>query len=129
MIDRLSQGADMNTRYTLALALLVTVALGAPLTAADTVVKGELVDSHCYMKDKKHAGAGHRDCGMTCAKKGTPVALVTGDGTIYWVTGDLTKDNNAQLVPHISHTVELTGEVTEQEGKKSIAAKSLKMAS
>jgi hypothetical protein len=119
----------MKTRHTLALAVMTVAILAAPLGAADTVLKGELVDSHCYMKDKKNAGAGHRECGMTCAKKGTPVALVTSDGAVYWVTGDLAKDNNAQLVPHISHTVELTGEVTEQDGKKSIAAKSLKMAS
>jgi hypothetical protein len=79
------------------------------------------------MTDKKNAGAGHRDCAMTCAKKGTPVALVTSDGVFYWVTGDLAKDSNAQLVPHMSHIVELTGEVTEQDGKKTIAARSLKM--
>jgi hypothetical protein len=118
-----------KTWCTLAFVLASAVAFVAPLGAQDTVLKGELVDSHCYMKDKKNAGAAHRDCGMTCAKKGTPVALVTSDGTLYWVVGDLAKDNNAQLVPHISHIVELTGAVTEQEGKKSIAAKSLKMAS
>ena len=103
--------------------------LAPSVLAQDAVLKGELVDSHCFMKDKKNAGAGHRDCAMTCAKKGTPVALVTSDGVLYIVTGDLTKDSNAQLVPHLSHTVELSGVVSDQDGKKSIAAKSLKMAS
>jgi hypothetical protein len=120
----------MKTLCTLAVALILAGAAAAPVIAADTVVRGELVDSHCYMADKtKNVGAGHRDCAMTCAKKGTPVALVTSDGTIYWVIGDLARDNNAQLVPHMSHIVELTGEVSEQDGKKSISAKSLKMAS
>ena len=104
-------------------------ALAAPVLAQEAVLKGELVDSHCYMKDKKNVGAGHRDCAMTCAKKATPVALLTSDGVLYIVTGDLAKDSNAQLVPHMSHTVELTGVVSEQDGKKSIAAKALKMAS
>ena len=36
---------------------------------------------------------------------------------------------NAKLVPHVSHTVEITGDVTEKDGKKMIAADSLKMIS
>ena len=119
----------MRKLFAVAAAVTFLGALASPLLAADTVLKGELVDSACYMKDKKNVGANHRECAMTCAKKGTPVALVTADGSIYMVTGDLAKDNNAQLAGHMSHTVELTGEVTEQDGKKLIAAKSLKMVS
>ncbi len=42
--------------------------------------------------------------------------------------GDLAADNNAKLVPHMSHTVELTGEMSEKDGKMMIMATSLKMA-
>lgn len=45
------------------------------------------------------------------------------------MTGDLAAEKNAKLVAHMSHTVELTGEVTtDKDGKMSIAAKSIKMA-
>ena len=109
-----------------AAALLLT--LGAPAFAKTETVKGELVDQACYMKDKvKNVGAAHQECAQTCAKKGQPVALVTDDGKIYEVTGDLAANMNAKLAPHMSHTVELTGDVSEKDGKMTIAASDLKM--
>ena len=103
------------------------VGMGAPVFTV-SVLKGELVDQVCFTKDAKNVGAGHQSCAQTCAKKGQPVALVTSDG-VYMVMGDLTKDNNAQLVPHMSHIVELTGEVSEKDGHKMITATALKMIS
>jgi hypothetical protein len=98
------------------------VALAAPAFAKTETVKGELVDQGCYMKDKKNVGASHKECADTCAKKGQPVAVVTADGKVYQVTGGLAADNNTKLVPHMTHTVEITGEVTEKDGKMTIAA-------
>ena len=110
-------------------AMAFLAAVAAPVFAADTTLKGELVDQACALS-KKEAGKGeaHKDCGMSCAKKGQPVALATADGKMYTVTGDLAANNNAKLIDHISHTVELTGEVSEKDGKMSIAAKTIKMA-
>jgi hypothetical protein len=110
-------------------ALTFVAAVVAPAFAADTTIKGELVDQACFIS-KKEAGKGeaHKDCAVTCAKKGQAVALATADGKLYTVTGDLAANNNEKLVAHMTHTVELTGEVTEKDGKMSIAAKSLKMA-
>jgi len=113
-------------------AVAFVVALGAPAFAADSTVKGKLVDQACYLKDKANAAGDHgdmKDCAAMCAKKGQPVALVTEEGKIYTVTGDVAKDNNAKLVPHMTHIVELTGEVTTKDGKNSIAASNLKMIS
>ena len=50
-------------------------------------------------------------------------------GKVYTVTGDLAANDNAKLVPHMSHKVELTGDVTESGGTMTIAATSLKMIS
>jgi len=44
-----------------------------------------------------------KDCAIACAKMGRPVALLTSDGKVYSVTGDLAADKNAKLVPHMSH--------------------------
>jgi hypothetical protein len=68
-------------------------------------------------------------CAQDCAKKGSPVALVTTDGKVYMVTGDVAANSNAKLVPHMSHVMELTGDVTESGGKTTIAATDLKMIS
>ncbi len=103
-------------------AALFVVSLAAPVFAKTETVKGELVDQACYMKDKKNVGASHKECADTCAKKGQPVALLTADGKVYQVTGGLAAENNAKLVPHMSHTVEITGDVSEKDGKLMIAA-------
>src|SRR5262245_58525888 len=112
------------------------IALGAPASAATETVKGKLVDQTCYMKDKAaNVGKDHKmpadtaDCATACAKKGAPLALLTEDGKLYQITGGLAADMNAKLIPHISHTVEVTGDVTEKEGKMSIASADLKMIS
>ena len=104
------------------------VALGVPAFAKTETVKGELVDQACYMKDHKNVGDSHKECAVTCAKKGQAVALLTEDGKVYTVTGDLAADKNAKMVAHMTHTVEITGDVTEKDGKMTIAADTLKMA-
>jgi len=86
------------------------------------------------MKDKANNGPNHNmsgketaDCAAMCAKKGAPLALLTSDGKLYTLGGGLAADMNAKLIPHISHTVEVTGDVTEKDGKMTLAADALKM--
>ena len=112
------------------------VVLGAPAFAATETVKGKIVDQACYTKDMKaNAGKDHKmpqdvtDCATACAKKGAPLALLTEDGKLYQITGGLAADMNAKLISHISHTVEVTGDVTEKDGKKMIASADLTMIS
>jgi hypothetical protein len=57
------------------------------------------------------------------------MALLTADGKLYQITGPLAADNNAKLVSHVSHTVEITGDVTEKDGKMMIAADAIRMPS
>ncbi|HTL03074.1 MAG TPA: hypothetical protein VL243_12630 [Vicinamibacterales bacterium] len=113
----------------------IVLAAGTFAMAAPVTVTGVLVDRACYTKDKantkmEHAGMG-ATCAADCAKKGQPVALVTSTGEVYTVTGEVAADNNAKLVPHMAHTMALTGEVTDVKGVKSIsvAAAGLKMVS
>lgn len=112
-----------------AVALLAILAM--PAFANTETVTGQLVDTACYSKDKANTGNEHKGMGATCAqdcaKKGTPVALLTSDGKLYQVGGGLAASNNAKLVPHMSHTVEITGDVTEKDGKTMIAANDVKM--
>jgi hypothetical protein len=105
------------------------IALGAPAFARTETVKGEIVDQTCYLKDKKNVGASHKECADTCAKKGAPLAILTPDGKLYQIGGALAADNNAKLVPHVAHTVEISGDVTEKDGKMIIAADTLTMVS
>ena len=112
------------------------VALAAPAFAKTETVKGRIVDVSCYTKDKaNNAGKDHKmpadtaDCAAACAKKGAPMAILTDDGKVYQLTGGLAADKNAKIIPHVAHVVEVTGEVTEKDGKMMIEADALKMIS
>jgi hypothetical protein len=119
----------------LAVAALV-VGLAAPAVAATETIKGQIIDQACYLKDKvNNTGNDHKmpadtkDCAVGCAKEGRPMALLTSDGKVYTLGGELAANNNAKIIPHISHTVEVTGDVTQQDGKATIAAAAVKMIS
>lgn len=106
------------------------VALGVPAFAKTETIKGELVDQACYTKDAtKNVGAAHLDCAVSCAKRGQTVAIVTEDGKVYSIAGDLAAEKNAKMVAHMTHVVEITGDVTEKDGKMTITSDSLKMLS
>jgi hypothetical protein len=112
------------------------VALGAPAFAKEETVKGQVVDMSCYNMDKSNTGVDHKmpkgdtkDCAVACAKAGRPMALLTSDGKVYEIAGGLAADKNAKLIAHISHTVEVTGDVMDHDGKMMITADSLKMIS
>jgi hypothetical protein len=117
-------------------AVAFVVALGAPAFAATETIKGQIVDQACYKMDKSNNGLDHKmpkgdtkDCAIGCAKAGRPLALLTSDGKVYEIAGGLAADKNAKLIPHVAHTVEITGDVMNHDGKMMITADSLKMVS
>ena len=118
-------------------AAFVIAFMSGPALAKTETVKGKIVDESCYNMDKaNNAGKDHKmpkgdtaDCATGCAKAGRPMAILTDDGKVYELTGGLAADKNAKIIPHIAHTVEVTGDVTEKDGKMLIAADSLKMIS
>jgi hypothetical protein len=97
----------------------------------DLTVTGQLIDLACYPLDKVNTGNSHKgkgyNCAQACAREGFMVGLLTSTGKVYQVTGDLAADSNAKLVPHMAHSVTITGDVTEKEGQTMIAASDLKM--
>jgi len=112
-------------RTTTILAAICGLLVAAPLLAdGPMTIKGQVVDVVCVMKDKANAGADHAACATSCAKRGQPVGIVTDDG-LYEITGDYAANNNAKLIEFIAKTVEVKGEVTEKDGKKTIAATSI----
>ena len=120
------------------LLMVAAVVFGVGISAATAAeVTGVLVDKACYTKDKANTTNAHKGmgdtCAQACAKKGGAVALVTTKGDVYDVMlmGDLAGENNAKLVPHMSHTVTLTGDVVDSKDTKTkmIHATSLKMVS
>jgi hypothetical protein len=112
------------------------LALSVPAFAKTETVKGQVVDMGCYKADKSNTGVDHKmpkgdtkDCALACAKAGQPLALLTSDGKVYQIAGGLAADKNAKLIAHVSHTVEITGDVMDHGGSMMISADSLKMIS
>jgi hypothetical protein len=117
-------------------AVSFVVALAAPALAKTETVKGQIVDEGCYKMDKSNSGVDHKmpkgdtkDCAIGCAKAGQPMAILTADGKVYEIAGGLAADKNAKIVPHVGHTVEVTGDVMDHGGKMMITADSLTMIS
>lgn len=126
----------MRTLFASLFAATFVVALAAPAFAATETVRGRLVDQTCYAKDPvNNADNDHKmpadvqNCAIACAKKGLPVALLTDDGKVITVHGDLAANNNAKLVPHMGHIVEITGDVMMKGDATMITASDLKMIS
>jgi hypothetical protein len=118
------------------LGVALLVALAAPAFAATETVKGRIVDQSCYMKDmKNNTGVDHKmpadvtGCAVACAKKGNQMALLTDDGKVYSLSGEVAANMNAKLVPHVGHVVEITGDVVTNAGKMTLTAADLKMVS
>jgi hypothetical protein len=134
MFDK--EGYSMRTFLASVMVAGFVVVLSVPVLAKTETVTGQVVDQNCYMKDKvNNKGVDHKmpadtkDCAIACAKKGQPLALLTSDGTVYTIAGDLAANSNAKLIPHISHTVAITGDTMDMNGKMMITAADLKMIS
>jgi len=112
-----------------AAAVMFTLTLTVPSFAKTMTVKGQVVDEGCSLKEmgKGQKSAEMDQCAVDCAKRGEPVALLTTDGKVYRIAGGLAANNNAKLIAHMGHTVEITGDVSEKDGKVQIAADALKM--
>lgn len=120
----------------ISLVVLLLSCCAAASFADQKTVTGVLVDRACYTKAKADAAnankSAHDICTQGCAKlSGMRVALVTDKGDVYTVTGDYAANDNAKLVPHLCHTVTLTGDVTGDvtNVRLTILATSLKMVS
>ena len=116
----------------IALVLVVAVLAGGFITrvfGAPQSVTGQLIDLACYWQEKATSNPHHGwalDCAQACAREGFGVGVLTGDGKVYQVIGELTAENNARLVPHMTQTVTITGDVSEKDGQLTIAGTAIK---
>lgn len=105
-------------------AILLLPLLALPLLAtADKAVtiQGYVLDSACaYTKNlDKPVSA---DCARKCAAAGSPLVILTADGTVYWPIDSATPaaGQNARLLPFAGQKVTATGKVYERKGSKAM---------
>jgi hypothetical protein len=99
-------------------------------TGGTRTVTGQVVCLVCYARNKANTGADHdsgRMCAHACIKwEGNPAGVVATDGKLYQLAGGVVANNNAKVLPHIAHTVSVTGDVYEKDGMTMIRADDLK---
>src|SRR5574341_270593 len=108
----------LATAWTLLLSLAATAQPGGQETVK---VEGYVLDSSCaYTKslDKPISAA----CARSCAKGGSPLVILTADGTVYWpISGGIPASGmNRKLMPFAGEKVTVTGKVFERTGSKAI---------
>jgi type 1 fimbria pilin len=109
--------------FVAAAAFVASMTLTASAQNSVTIT-GELVDTACALKK----GDAHAACAMACAKRGQAQGIMTSDAIYTVATGDYTANNNAKLLDFVAKKVTVTGDVTEKDGQKTIAIKSIKLA-
>lgn len=86
-----------------------------------SVVKGYVIDSACtFVKNlKKPISA---ECAVACAKAGSPLVILSDNGTIYWpISTELpASGQNARLLPFAGRRVVVSGTVYEKGGSQAI---------
>ena len=101
---------------------------GSAETKSDTV-KGYVVDSACaFVKNvKKPMGGGQ--CAMECAKAGSPLVILTDDGTIYWPISESmpATGQNQRLMEFAGKRVAAQGKVFERGGSHAIAIEKIEV--
>ena len=107
-----------------ALALLLFLAAVLYLNAdqpSTITINGYVLDSACAFT-KNLAKPISKQCAISCAKAGSPLVILTDDGTIYWPIADTTpaSGQNPKLLSFAGDKVTVTGKVYQRDGSKAI---------
>jgi hypothetical protein len=102
--------------------ILVIAALAAGADAGKPVtVKGYVLDSACaFTKDLKKPIS--TQCAVACAKAGSPLVILTDNGTIYWPIADTTPSSgqNEKLLPFAGQKVTASGKLFQRGGSSAL---------
>ncbi len=95
---------------------------GAGATAQNTV-EGVVRDIACPIQNKEAtAMAFNLNCAIECARRGSPLIILTKDGDIYIPISDSMpdKDQRARLMPFVGKYVKAKGKTYERNGTRAI---------
>jgi len=84
-------------------------------------IQGYVIDSACtFVKDLKNPVS--PECARACAKAGSPLVILTNDGTIYWpISAQVpAQGQNARLMPFAGRRATVTGTVYRKGGSCAI---------
>jgi hypothetical protein len=112
-------------KHFLVAVIAVVFASSAFAESKQVSVKGEVVDTVCYLT-KGAKGPSHKACAQACLKGGNPAALLS-EGKLYMLLAD--HGNSAamdQVKAHGGDVVTVTGEKLDKDGLAAIMVSSVK---
>jgi hypothetical protein len=103
----------------LAVPVLMVAADNADSTAIGTrTVEGLVRDIACPLQNRKSTATSYsKDCITMCAKAGSPLGILTSDGSVYVpITESMPDTGQDALRPFVGEHVQATGKVFERNG-------------
>ena len=101
--------------------LFAILALADGTPGSSVTVRGYVLDSACaFTKGLKKPIS--PDCAVACAKTGSPLVILSDNGTIYWPISDSTPatGQNDKLLPFAGQKVVATGKLFQRAGSKAL---------
>ena len=109
------------TRLIFPCLLAVAVVAGNADMGKTVTVKGYVLDSACaFTKGLKKPISS--ECATACAKAGSPLVILTDNGSIYWPIADTTPSSglNEKLLPFAGQRVTASGKVFQRGGSSAL---------
>ena len=103
--------------------LALGVAVGGSEESKGGTIQGFVLDSACaFVRNVKKPMNGGK-CALECAKAGSPLVILTEDGTIYWPISNSmpATGQNPRLLDYAGKKVAAQGKVFERGGSHAIA--------
>jgi len=115
---------SLLTTLTLSIFLAANAATNDPdKPLTNHSLSGLVRDIACPIQNKEFT----RDCALACARQGSPLAILTDEGTMYLpISGSMPdSDQRSKLLPFVGKYVRVVGEVYERKGLHAIVIKQL----
>jgi hypothetical protein len=106
---------------TLFVTFVFTLMTAAASKENTVTVKGYVLDSACAFTKNLDKPIS-RQCAETCARAGSPLVILSDDGTIYWPIAGTTPSagQNKKLMPFAGQKVVASGRSFERGGSKAL---------
>jgi hypothetical protein len=119
----------LATVSVLAIFLAANPAQDSDKPLSNQTISGLVRDIACPIQNKQStARRFNRDCALACARQGSPLAILTDDGTMYLpISGSMPdSDQRNKLMPFVGKYVRVVGDVYERKGLHAIVIKQIK---
>ena len=108
--------------------LILSMGMLVAVSARAETMTGEVIDLSCYLHHPATShGSTHRKCAETCAKKGLPMGLLGGDGSVVLLLEDHGNPKAyADALAKAAETITVDGDKVTQGGLTGIVVEEVK---